>query len=93
MVTRQRLGPGDIVEARVVGIFRRADGDHKIVSVDVAMPLEPEQRDLFALDDSVRSEVLSVYPQAGEGKGWSGGEDAGAYLRRLDREWQQQRAH
>jgi diadenosine tetraphosphate (Ap4A) HIT family hydrolase len=78
IVTGRRVPPGTAVAGRVVGMFCRSDGDHKLVAVDLALDPAP---DLFALDPSLRDNIVGVYPNSGPGEGWRGAAEAQAYLR------------
>lgn len=63
---------GDEVQVRVVGVFRRSDGDHKLVGV-------PESRavnDFTELTESEISDMNRLYRKKREGDGWFGRETA-----------------
>lgn len=87
LVTRRSLAPGGVAAGWVVGMFRRGDGDHKVVAVDVDLLVPPDRRDLFKLDEAMRAEVMAVYPQAGPGEGWQCAAKAMRYLRALADAW------
>lgn len=63
---------GDEVQVRVVGVFRRSDGDHKLVGV-------PESRavnDFTELTESEISDMNRLYRKKREGDDWFGRETA-----------------
>jgi inorganic pyrophosphatase len=80
LVTRQSLQPGEVVEAHICGMFKRADGDHKFVAVDEEYRSKMERADLDALDPQAYAELMAVYPRIDTGEGWFGAEEARAYL-------------
>lgn len=63
---------GDEVEIRIIGLFRRSDGDHKFIAV------EPDRAvsDLPEITDAEREELRRLYPRIREGEGWFGREQA-----------------
>jgi len=63
---------GDEVAVRVVGLFKRNDGDHKYVAVEASRPV----RDLAELSREEMEELLRFYPRARDGEGWFGREEA-----------------
>lgn len=71
LVTLQQLSPGQVVEAVVYGVFLRADGDHKFVTIDLAMT-DSGVCDWGDLPSGTRSELLDLYPRVGPGEGWFG---------------------
>ena len=63
---------GAVVEIRVIGLFRRGDGDHKYVAVETQRPVD----DLSELSEDELDQLHRLYPRAGEGEGWFGRETA-----------------
>lgn len=63
---------GDEIAVRIVGLFRRNDGDHKYVAVETSRPV----RDLSELGEDELEELRRFYPRAREGEGWFGREEA-----------------
>ncbi|MBO4419454.1 MAG: hypothetical protein J5789_06505 [Oscillospiraceae bacterium] len=63
---------GDRVAIKVVGVFRRGDGDHKYLAV------EPTRRvsDYDELTDNEKDALHRLYPRVGKGEGWFGREMA-----------------
>ena len=64
--------PGDAVEIKVIGLFKRGDGDHKYVAVEFSRPVE----DLSELRDEELEELRRFYPRARDGEGWFGRDEA-----------------
>ena len=63
---------GDEVEIRVIGVFQRADGDHKYIAVEHLR----EIFDLSDIADGERDELHRLYPNIRDGEGWYGRERA-----------------
>lgn len=63
---------GDEVEIRVIGVFARADGDHKYIAVETARGIS----DLAQITDAELEELHRLYPQIRDGEGWFGRERA-----------------
>lgn len=63
---------GDEVRVKIVGVFRRNDGDHKLVGV----PADREANDFEELDKSEISDMNRLYRKMHEGDGWFGRETA-----------------
>ena len=76
VVTDWDVVPGEVVEAEVVGVFLRGDGDHKVLTIDTQSSHEVNCPDLDALPEAIRAQVQALYPRVGEGEGWRGAEEA-----------------
>ena len=63
---------GDEVPVRVIGVFCRADGDNKLVSV----PAEREVYDIAGLSEKEIGDLHRLYPKIDKGEGWFGKEKA-----------------
>lgn len=63
---------GDEVQVRIVGVFRRSDGDHKLVGVLGSR----EVSDFTELTESEISDMNRLYRKKCEGDGWFGRETA-----------------
>ena len=66
------FGLGDEVEIEVIGVFRRGDGDHKYIAVEVTRGI----CDLSQITADEREELCRLYPHVREGEGWFGREMA-----------------
>lgn len=63
---------GERVEIRVVGVFRRGDGDHKYLAVEAAREIS----DYAELSEREKDALHRLYPRVGESEGWFGREEA-----------------
>lgn len=63
---------GDRVEIKVVGVFRRGDGDHKYLAVEAARDVT----DYAELTERERDALHRLYPRVREGEGWFGRDEA-----------------
>ena len=63
---------GDEVEIRVIGVFERADGDHKYIAVEISRGIS----DLSQITEAERDELHRLYPKVREREGWRGAERA-----------------
>lgn len=63
---------GDEVEIRVIGVFQRADGDHKYIAVEYSREIS----DLSEITEEERGQLHQFYPKIREGEGWFGRERA-----------------
>lgn len=72
LMTDKEYDLGDEVEIKVIGVFQRADFDHKYVVAEVAREID----DITELTEAERNELNKLYPRVGEGEGWFGKEVA-----------------
>ena len=63
---------GDEVEVKVIGVFKRNDGDHKYIVVEAAREID----DYAELSEEEKDELHRLYPNIRAGEGWFGREDA-----------------
>lgn len=63
---------GDEVAVKVIGVFKRNDGDYKYIVVEETRNID----DFLELDVSEKEELSRLYPRVGEGEGWFGKEEA-----------------
>lgn len=80
VLTNAQPAAGEVLEVMPCGLFRRGDGDHKLVAIDVQNPPDYGLVDLLALPNGVLAMVQGLYPQVGPGEGWFGAEEATAFL-------------
>ena len=59
---------GDELEIKVIGVFKRADFDHKYIVVEVDRTID----DFSELSEEEKEELSRLYPRVGEGEGWFG---------------------
>lgn len=72
VLTDRGCVPGDRIPVRVIGVFLRRDGDHKLVAV----PAESPVSDLAALPADIRAALDAYYAAAYTGEGWFGADIA-----------------
>jgi inorganic pyrophosphatase len=78
--THQDPQPGAILAGLVIGIFFRADGDHKVAAIDEDWAATLSQPDISSLDEQTRANLFSQYPRVEENEGWYGTQAACAFL-------------
>lgn len=64
----QECDLGDEIEIKVIGVFKRADFDHKYVVIEANRNID----DLGELTEAEMDELKKLYPRIGEGEGWFG---------------------
>ena len=72
LMTDREYDLGDVIAVRIIGLFRRRDGDHKYIAVEA----EREIGDYAELTAEEKAELSRLYPRVGEGEGWFGREEA-----------------
>lgn len=72
LLSEQNCRLGDRIPVKIVGVFIRNDGDHKLISI---APERPEN-DFFELPDNEKNALFKLYSKAKEGDGWFGFETA-----------------
>lgn len=68
LMTDKEYELGDEVEIKVIGVFKRADFDHKYIVAESNRNIE----DFSELTKEEIEELHRLYPHAGEGEGWFG---------------------
>lgn len=72
VMTDKRYELGDEDKIKIIGVFCRSDGDHKLVGV-----LEDREiNDFSELSDIEKDDMHRLYPREGRGEGWFGREKA-----------------
>ena len=59
---------GDEIPIKIVGVFKRNDGDHKLISISP----ERTENDFSQLPESEKTDLHNLYPRVDEGEGWFG---------------------
>ncbi len=77
VMTDKEYRLGDTEPVRIIGVFLRGDGDHKLVGV----PLNREMEDFSQLPDAEREDLRRLYPREDKGEGWFGREAAEKAIR------------
>lgn len=72
LMTEKHFELGDEVEIKIIGMFKRADRDHKYIVVEINRDIE----DFSQLTDAEKEELNRLYPRIGEGEGWFGKNEA-----------------
>ena len=68
LLSQESYALGDEVPVKIVGVFKRNDGDHKLISIS----LERAENDFSQLPESEKNDLHNLYPRVGEGEGWFG---------------------
>ena len=72
LMTDRTFELGDEVQVKIIGVFYRNDGDHKLV----AALSDREINDFSELSAAEQEDMHRLYPRAAEGEGWFGKEKA-----------------
>ena len=72
LMTDRDVELGDELEVKVIGVFKRADFDHKYIVVEIIREIE----DFSELSEAEKEELCRLYPRVGEGEGWFGKDEA-----------------
>jgi len=72
LLSRENYALGEIKEIKIVGVFKRNDGDHKLVGT---LP-ERSERDFSQLPNEEKNALYKLYPHVSDGEGWFGAEMA-----------------
>lgn len=72
LMSREDCRLGDEIEVEVIGLFRRADLDHKYLVVRPSRAI----RDYAELAEEEKEELRALYPHIREREGWYGREEA-----------------
>lgn len=68
IMTDKEYRLGDEERVKIVGVFCRSDGDHKLVGVLENSPIE----DFQELSESEKADLHRLYPREDAGEGWFG---------------------
>ena len=63
---------GDVAQVRIIGVFSRNDGDHKLMSVLTDRDITEFEQ----LTDEEKDNLFRLYPYVFEGEGWFGAQRA-----------------
>lgn len=72
ILTRDHFELGDVAKVRIIGVFIRNDGDHKLMSVLTKRNIT----EFDELTDEEKDNLYRLYPYVFEGEGWFGAERA-----------------
>ncbi len=68
IMTDKEYRLGEEERVKIIGVFTRNDGDHKLVGVLENSSIE----DLSELSEKEKADLHRLYPREGEGEGWFG---------------------
>lgn len=71
---------GDEIAIKIIGVFLRNDGDHKLIAVALNRNIE----DYNDLTDDEKNDLHRLYPRVDEGEGWFGKELAENVISKFD---------
>lgn len=77
IMTDEEYRLGDEVRVKVIGVFRRNDGDHKLVGVLEDREIE----DFSQLTEAEKGDLHRLYPREDPGEGWFGRQCAEELIR------------
>ena len=83
LMTEKEYELGDEVEIKIIGVFQRADFDHKYVVVEASREIE----DITELMEAEWDELHRLYPRIREGEGWFGKEVAEYCMKNHEKAW------
>ncbi len=87
IMTEREFELGNEVEVRIIGVFRRDDGDHKLVGVT----LDRDTSDFSELSDAEKEDMRRLYGGKYKGEGWFGRETAEEIINAFFEEFPQTR--
>jgi inorganic pyrophosphatase len=68
LMSAKEYNLGDEVEIKLIGMFKRNDGDHKYIVVEASR----EINDYTELTEEEKEALHKLYPRVREGEGWFG---------------------
>lgn len=72
LMSTKEYNLGDEVEIKLIGMFKRKDGDHKYIAVESGREIS----DYAELSNVEKEALCRLYPRVGEGEGWLGKKEA-----------------
>ena len=72
LMTEKEYELGDEAEIKLIGMFKRSDGDHKFIVVEADRAVD----DYADLSAEEKEELARLYPRIGAGEGWFGRQEA-----------------
>jgi inorganic pyrophosphatase len=72
LLSQDNCSPGDELPIKIVGAFKRNDGDHKLIGI----PPERKETDFSQLPEHERTDLYNLYPRIDSGEGWFGADAA-----------------
>jgi inorganic pyrophosphatase len=72
LLSHEPCSLGDELPVKIVGVFKRNDGDHKLIGISS----KREETDFSQLPDNEKNDLYRLYPRVDDGEGWFGAETA-----------------
>ena len=72
LLSNDNYSLGDELPVKIIGVFKRNDGDHKLISISP----ERDEMDFSQLPENEKEDLHRLYPRVGEGEGWFGADEA-----------------
>ena len=72
LMTSNEYELGDEVSVKIIGMFKRNDGDHKYIVVELSRSIDDYE--LLTLEE--KEALSNLYPRIDQGEGWFGREEA-----------------
>ncbi len=82
IVTDKDYNKGDIIPLKIVGVFLRNDGDHKIVGIEP----DRSENDFEELTEDEKNNLKQIYTKLRENEGWFGKETAEKIVNEFEQE-------
>jgi inorganic pyrophosphatase len=72
LLSHETCSLGDELPIKIVGVFKRSDGDHKLIGISP----ERIETDFSQLPEQEKDDLHRLYPRVGDGEGWFGIKEA-----------------
>ena len=72
LLSQENCSLGDELPVKIVGVFKRNDGDHKLIGISP----ERQESTFSELPETEKNDLYRLYPQVRDGEGWFGAEIA-----------------
>ena len=72
LLSHENCSLGDELPVKIVGVFKRNDGDHKLIGISP----QRAEADFPQLPEHEKDDLHRLYPRVGDGEGWFGKETA-----------------
>ena len=68
LLSQENCSLGDELPVKIVGVFKRNDGDHKLIGITP----ERDETEFSQLPESEKNDLYRLYPKVNDGEGWFG---------------------
>ncbi|MCL2217285.1 MAG: inorganic diphosphatase [Defluviitaleaceae bacterium] len=72
LLSQKKCSLGDELPIKIVGVFKRSDGDHKLIGI----LSEREEENFSQLPEQEKDDLYRLYPCVSSGEGWFGAKTA-----------------